>query len=123
VPVELGEFAFQSLGGEEEGAAAVSAKLARAVKAYLADREHERVAWAYPSHLKEREKGSAVVTVELKIDERSFERLSLEARRRGVSFAQLVGHAALWYLAELDAGRLTQRILDDLEDSDAEGES
>ena len=35
----------------------------------------------------------------------------LEAARQHVSVTQLLEHAALYYVAELDAGRLTERIL------------
>ncbi len=38
-----------------------------------------------------------------------------EAERQGVSVEQLAEHAAFYFAAELDAGRVTQRILDDLE--------
>jgi hypothetical protein len=36
-----------------------------------------------------------------------------EAARQQVSVTQLLEHAALYYAAELDAGRLTERILDE----------
>ena len=114
VSVELGEFAYQALGGEDEkGAALVSARLPRVIEAYLADRDRGRPSWTYPAHLQEKE-GQRTVPVELEIGVRSYDELGEEARQRGVSFGQLVGHAALYYLAEVDAGRMTQRILDDL---------
>ena len=120
VSVELGEFAYQALGGEEEkGAALVSSRLPRVIEAYLADRDRGRPSWAYPAHLQEQE-GRRSIPVELEIGVRSFDELTEEARQRGVSFEQLVGHAALYYLAEVDAGRMTQRILDDLGEPEEE---
>jgi hypothetical protein len=41
--------------------------------------------------------------------------LEQEALRQGVTVEQMAEHAAFYFAAELDAGRVTQRILDDLE--------
>lgn len=41
-----------------------------------------------------------------------FER---EAKRQGVPVERLAEHAALYFAADRDAGRVTQRILEDME--------
>jgi hypothetical protein len=42
-----------------------------------------------------------------------------EAGKQGVSAQQLLEHAAFYFAAELDAGRITRRILDDLDATEA----
>ena len=41
-----------------------------------------------------------------------------EATRQAVRVEQLAEHAAFYFAAEVDAGRITQRILDDLGSGD-----
>jgi hypothetical protein len=55
------------------------------------------------------------VEVELEIDDSLWGQMEREAERQHVTVTQLLEHAALYYAAELDAGRLTERILDQLD--------
>ena len=49
-------------------------------------------------------------TLVLELDEESLRRLEQEAERQGLPLARLCEHAALLYLADLDAGRVAERI-------------
>ena len=49
-------------------------------------------------------------TLVLELDAESLRRLEQEAERQGLPLARLCEHAALLYLADLDAGRLAERI-------------
>ena len=49
-------------------------------------------------------------TLVLELDEESLRRLEQEAERQGLHLARLCEHAALLYLADLDAGRVAERI-------------
>jgi hypothetical protein len=100
--VELGSFAFGALGGEDGDRQATATSLARAIDSYWQDRETGRPGWVFPAQIQERSP-AAVVDVELDLDEDTFEGLTEEARRRGVSLSQLATHAALYYVARLDA--------------------
>lgn len=121
VTVHIGEFSVVALGAESEaGSERVEDRLARALGLYLHDKEGARPGWGYPAALPGKEGGE--VELELSVDEdlwRAFER---EARRQGVTVSKLAGHAALYYAAEVDAGRITQRILDRFEDEDTGAE-
>jgi hypothetical protein len=55
------------------------------------------------------------VELELDIKDDLWHSFEAEAGRQDVSSQQLLEHAAFYFVAELDAGRITQRILDDLE--------
>lgn len=120
VTLKLSQPAFEALVGEEETSSArVASALGNAVRFYLRDKGAGRPAWPYPSFLRGSETQEDV-EFELSIDDvlwRSFEE---EAEEQGVSVQQLAEHAAFYLAAEMDAGRITQRILDDLESSEAE---
>jgi hypothetical protein len=112
VAVVISRLAFEGLTGGGDVPAAVA--LDGALRCYLGDRESERPAWPYPDFLRGSEtEGDA--SIELDLDAELWHEFEQEADRQGVSVEQLAEHAAFYFAAELDAGRLTQRILDDLE--------
>ncbi len=88
-------------------------QLQNAVRFYLGDRDSDRPAWPYPSFLR----GSEVqedLEIPLELDDDLRRAFAGEAAAQGVSAQQLAEHAAFYLAAETDAGRVTQRILDDL---------
>jgi len=115
IRVRLSELTLKVLGGEGED---ISAGLERAIRVYLGDSGTSNPGWPYPTALgvvKVRE-----VELEPRLDEGVWTALEEEAAAQEVSASQLAGHAVLYYAAELDAGRVTQRILDDIEAEAAE---
>lgn len=123
VAVSLSKLSLMALGAEAGGSGDdVAANLERAVRVYLGDGALGRPGWAYPGAL--REAGPAGTEMELSFDRELWRALQGEATRQGVSASKLAGHAALYYAAELDAGRITQRVLDGLageDDEDGQG--
>lgn len=114
VTISLSDFALKSLigrGGTDSER--VRAKLEQAIRLYLGDRDAGHAGWAYPSFLHDGERGD--VELELEADEGLLLALEEQAGMQGASVSQLAAHAALYYAAELDAGNLTQRILDELD--------
>lgn len=112
VAVVLSRLALEGLTGGGDVPAAVG--MDGAIRCYLGDRDSERPAWPYPDFLRGSEtEGAAAVEIEL--DASLWGEFEEEAERQGVSVEQLTEHAAFYFAAELDAGRLTQRILDDLD--------
>jgi hypothetical protein len=59
-------------------------------------------------------------TVSLDLDRSSVEALDREAQRRGISTARLIRHATLVYLADLDAGRVADRLAERVRSGGAE---
>ncbi|HKT83148.1 MAG TPA: hypothetical protein VJQ84_04850, partial [Solirubrobacterales bacterium] len=120
VRVKLGVFASNALverkgtgTGSTVGVKAQSSDILRAIRFYLEDRSAGGPGWDYPLVL--RNKPSAEeVEFELSIDSDLWRSLKLEAKRQDVSVSQMLEHAALYYAAALDAGRITKRILEDL---------
>jgi hypothetical protein len=118
--LRLSEFSVKALAGEGgQGSGLVPAMLVRAIRFYLSDRDSGQLGWAYPSFLRDKETGE--VELELVLDEDLLRELEEEAGSQGVSVSQMAGHAALYFAAELNSGRFTQRILEGLEDDEAEG--
>lgn len=116
--LRLGALCVETLAGEDgQGSERVPARLVRAVRFYLADKGSNQPGWAYPGFLSDKEVEG--VDLELTVEENLLRALKQEAYRQGVSVSQLAEHAVLYYAAEQDAGRITQRILDDLGGGDA----
>jgi hypothetical protein len=121
VKVKLGAFAGGMLAWQHQrdigsaNAEPSSADVVRVIRFYLRERGGERVGWAYPGLLRVG-RPEEEVEVELEIDDSLWGRMESEAERQQVTVTQLLEHAALYYAAELDAGRLTERILDELDE-------
>ncbi len=119
--IRLSKFAFEAVAGDEEADFKhVPARMRRAVRLYLNDRDSGRPGWPYPPFLRDRE-ASKEVELEVGIDERLWRSLEQEAEQQGVSTPQMVEHVALYFAAEVNSGRTAARILDDL-DYAVEGE-
>ncbi len=94
-----------------------SASAERAIRCYLNDKASPGPGWAYPSFLRGR-KPVQGVEVQLDIDDGLWQSLVGEAVSQDVSAQQLLEHAVLYFAAEDNAGRVTERILEDLEGED-----
>lgn len=113
--IGLSRPAFDALGGGGLTATDRAAKrVEAAIRCYLSDKGRNRAAWPYPSFLGPGEVREDV-QLEFTVDSELWEAFQAEARDQGVSIEQLTEHAAFYLAAEIDAGRITQRILDDLE--------
>ncbi len=116
VALALSRPAFEALVGKD-GSAGEEAerRLEGAIRFYLNDKSPRRAAWPYPSFLRGSE-SAADVPLKVELDADLAEVFTTEAKEQSVSVSQLAEHAAFYFAAELDAGRATQRILDDPED-------
>lgn len=116
--LRLSRLAVEALvGKDEEQPERASSTLEVALRFYLRDRDAGQPAWPYPAFLK----GSEVqedVELEPAVDDEFWNDFEAEARRQDVSAQQLAEHSAFYFAAEMDAGRITQRILDELEASE-----
>lgn len=102
ISVELGELALEALAGEREPGAGLEARVSRALRFYLDDRDVGRAAWPYPRFLGGQER-SGVNRLTLTLDGDLWAEIEAEAGRQGVTAPQLAEHAVLYYTAELDA--------------------
>ena len=118
VTVTVSQFAFEALGGEQQRDSA-SAKAESAVRVYLGDKETGQPTWPYPKFLGASETREGV-GLELGVNPDLWLQFEAEAKKQRVSAQQLLEHAAFYFAAELDAGRITQRILDDLGNTESE---
>lgn len=123
VIVRLSRLAFDALAGEPgQGSARAPGRTESAIRVYLGDKGSTRPAWAYPGFLRGSE-AQEEVGLELNVAPDLWLQFEAEAERQGVSTQQLLEHAALYFAAELDAGRVTQRILEDLDANETENEA
>lgn len=116
----LSQPAFEAVAGAEGPQTdRVAARMEAAIRCYLKDKGSGRPAWPYPGFLRESETQKDV-ELELSIEAELWGAFESEAGAQSVSVQQLAEHAAFYLAAEIDAGRITQRILDDLESSEAQ---
>lgn len=119
VAVAIDDFTLALL--EEASAAGRTTQgvlLMRAIRYYLAERDSGRPGWPCSRLDEEGEAVEVTSTIELDVDRSAWEAFSLEADRQRVTTDRLLQHGALYYLADRDSGRLTQKILDDLEEQE-----
>ncbi len=120
VGVGLSQLAFEALMGDEtDSAAHVTVRMTSAVRCYLEDRDTNGPAWPYPGFLR----GTEVqgdIRVQFEVGEDLWHDFEEEATAQGITVEQLAEHAAFYFAAELNAGRLTERILEDLESAGEE---
>lgn len=120
VILNLSKFAFEALAEiDRPGSVDASAKMEGAIRLYLEDRPRARAAWPYPAFLRGTEaKGD--VELELSTDEDLWLSFEEEAGKQDVSVPQLAEHAAFYLAAEVNAGRIIHRMLDDFAPAEAE---
>jgi hypothetical protein len=121
VTVSVSELALEALAGDGTDASA-PLKMESALRCYLGDRGMNRPAWPYPGFLRGSEtQGDEQFAFE--VEDGLWREFAEEAEKQGVTVEQLVEHAAFYLAAELDAGRVTQRILDDLGSTESGADS
>lgn len=114
VPVKLGALAAHSLAAADDpDPERLSLLLPRAVRFYFEEREGEQPGWRYPSALVDGGNGINGGR-EVSLPDDLWQRLQAEAERQEVSPENLLQHAAFYYGAARDEGRLTQRIAEEL---------
>jgi hypothetical protein len=122
VTVRLSRLAFEALAGEErDGDGRVPSTTGSAIRLYLSDKGAGRPAWPYPGFLRQSQTREEV-ELELEIDPDVWLQFEAEAKKQSVSAQQLLEHAAFYFAAEFNAGRITKRILDDLNADEAKGD-
>jgi hypothetical protein len=109
--VKLGAFAIEALTRRlGDGTQPAQEDLARAAQFYLMEKASDAPGWVYPPFLRGRSPGDEV-EMEVSLESSLWDSLQEEARDQGVTTDRLLEHAVLYYAAELDAGRVTERIL------------
>ena len=119
VSVALSELAAGALLGEQREQSA-SRRLESALRCYLGDRDTDRPGWPSPGFVRGSEPQKDV-EMEFEVPTDLWREFSEEANKQEVTLEQLVEHAAFYFAAELDAGRVTERILADLDADEPRG--
>ena len=106
----FGSEAFADFAERQGGS--VSRVATVAARYYLADPDDNHPGWPVPSsaRMAEQERPDAGVRVE--VDESTWNSLLGEARRQGVDIGVLAAHAVLYFMADVDSGRVAQRMAD-----------
>lgn len=103
--LQLDSFGLDAI--ERHRAGQEDAVLSTAALYYLSDRDSERPGWRAPRFLRGRE---LPASDGFAVDDVTWAALEREATLQGIAPEQLAGHALLYYLADVDSGRLAQRL-------------
>jgi hypothetical protein len=98
---EFGQRAFERFTTRRRGSS--DAAVRTACLYYLADRESGRPAWRAPRFAPEPPVGSSL---HVRLDGATWAALAEEARNQGITVEDLALHAVVYFLADLDSGRL-----------------
>jgi hypothetical protein len=110
--LSLEEFGASTLKAEAERYFVSPAELGRyAVRYYLSDRDSERMAWRVPPLPQDTVREPAL-GLEVDLDPDTWRELDEEAERQEVSVERLLTHAIIYFLADLDAGKVERRMLE-----------
>ena len=111
--LSLEEFGASTLEAEAERYSVTPAELApHAVRYYLSDRGSGRMALRVPRFSQDAAREPAL-EFELDLDPDTWRELDEEAERQEVSVERLLAHAIIYFLADLDAGRVERRMLEE----------
>ena len=111
----LGDFSVEALRGAAGGSPTLDGVTRQALYYYLADRDGGRAAWPYPRFMKgDGAADAGEVTVAIEVDDDAWEAFAREAAEQQVSPERLLGHAVLYFAADVEAGRVARRVLDQL---------
>jgi hypothetical protein len=113
VTLHLDEFGQQSLDRlSQEGDGSPTRAFRSAALYYLADRDAGRPAWRAPRFRSGRPSSQGLRVV---FDDETWAGLEEEASRQNVETSDLAVHALLYFLADLESGRLAEMLDDRLE--------
>ncbi len=113
--LHLDEFGHRALARFARGRGATEDALVRtAALYYLSERDSGRPSWRVPRF----STGQAVPARQIELDEETWTALDDEAARQGVNADTIAVHALMFFLADLDSGRIGDRLEDLLEDDD-----
>jgi hypothetical protein len=111
--LSLEEFGASTLEAEATRYSVSTAGLAgHAVRYYLSDRDSGRMALRVP-RLSQPATRQPALELTLDLEPDSWNELDREAERQEVSVERLLEHAIVYFLADLDAGRVERRMLDE----------
>jgi hypothetical protein len=122
ITLRFDEFGWQGLETEaRRDGETVDELLSGAAAYYDAELATERAALRVPPFKSHGGRESREVRVE--VSPECWERLEREAERQDVELERLLEHAALLYRADIDSGRVADRILDRAEAETGPGEA
>ena len=98
-------FGHESLAAESGGGTCIAEVLQRAVRHYLSQLDSDRFTLRVPAFARTPRR-SQPMSVGVDLDESDFAVLTSEAERQGLGVEELLGHAALFYLADRHSGRV-----------------
>lgn len=105
---EFGRHALDTFVQERSGSPSAAARTASLY--YLADRDSERPAWTVPRFPPGSRQQDGDGATRITLDDGTWEAVVEEAGRQSVTAEELLAHAIVYFLADLDSGRVAARL-------------
>ena len=120
--LQMDAFGAQALREYASGfGGSVSDVLRLAARYYLSDADGGRLVWRVPQ-LSLQPNGNSVA-FDLEVDPQTWQALQDEAQLQGIDVGPLATHAILYFIADWDSGRLSERLRDSLKGDLSEDDS
>jgi hypothetical protein len=110
----MGSFGWEAIRAQRQGIGDLDSLAREAACCYLNDMDSGRPGWRYP-RFRATEPATDSFELALTVGYPLQLAFAREAERQGTTSERLLQHALLYYLADLHAGRVAQRIADDLD--------
>jgi hypothetical protein len=111
--LKMDEFGLQTFAELAERQGASASRVATvAAHYYLADSDDGRPDWRVPSFFSRVEPQRRGAGLRVELADPTWNALVQEARRQGVDICVLAAHAVLYFIADVDSGRVAQRMGD-----------
>ena len=109
--LQLDAFGDEALGRYARQSGRSLAHVIRlAIRYYLADRDSEAPGWHAPRFARDEDDEPGSISVAVKLDDAVSQALEAEARSQDIDAVRLAEHACLYFLGDLDSGRLGTRL-------------
>jgi hypothetical protein len=114
VTLEMTSFARESVLEEASSQRVpVETLLRHAILHYLSERESGRLAPQLPRFTRNAPLGDELVQLQVDLESDEWRAMEEAAEEAGVPLSRLLAHATMLYLADLDAGVVAERLLED----------
>jgi hypothetical protein len=109
--LRLGPFEREALDryGNSQRVSAVQV-IRTAVLYYLRERDSDRLEWRMPELARAQPGGATAVELEVEVDEETWRSLVEEAAAQSTDSETLARHALLFFLADVDSGRIAGKL-------------
>ena len=116
--LQLGSLGVEALRWYTAGGATAEQGVRLALRYFLAEEDGDSLARRVPPFARDGSDGDGPTGLDVEVDDATWRALAGRAAGEGVATEVLARHAVLYFLSDLDSGRLATRLADALGDGE-----